>query len=116
MKAKTDTSKPPTVAFSKRESDAASQNWGANCGPHTVAAICELSLQEVRKYFEPFPGTTNPTLLKKVLASLGIESDISKNLRTKELRDGISYVQWEGPWLKPGAPPVARYRHTHWIG
>ena len=108
-------SPPPAISFSERESAAAYQKWGANCGPHTVAAIRNLSLHEVRKYFEPFPGSTNPTLMQKVLGALGIEFKLSTDLRTKELRDGIAYVQWEGSWLKPDAPSVARYRHTHWI-
>jgi hypothetical protein len=108
-------STPPMVPFSRRESDAAYKSWGANCGPHTVAAFCDLSLHEVRQYFEPFRGTTNPTLMKKVLRTLGLEFTFSKDLRTKQVKDGISYVQFEGPWLKPGALAVARYRYTHWI-
>ena len=106
--------------FSMVDADRAHDEWGANCGPGAVAAICGMTLDELRPHMGNFEqkGYTNPTLMWGVLRSLGILF----SYRGGDLghdnwpRYGLARIQWEGPWTKPGVPIRARYRHTHWVG
>lgn len=101
----------------------ASDEWGANCGPGALAAICGMTLDEVRHHVGDFETKryTNPTLMFASLRSTGVRW-LNKPLRCGGKggwdwpRYGLCRVQWEGPWTKPGVPMRARYRHTHWIG
>ncbi|HUW08392.1 MAG TPA: hypothetical protein VM537_01625 [Anaerolineae bacterium] len=102
--------------FSTDDADRAFNEWGANCGPGAIAAICGLTLDEVRGHMGDFEskGYTNPTLLYAALDSIGV--------RYQKLRPvawpgyGLVRVVWEGPWAAPNVPARAWYRHTHWIG
>lgn len=106
--------------FTAEDADRAFQKWGANCGPGAVAAICGLTLDEVRPHLEDFESKryTNPTLMWQVLRNIGVRF----SFRAGELgqmnwpRYGLARIQWEGPWTQPGVPLRARYRHTHWVG
>ncbi|CAM5576418.1 hypothetical protein MAUB1S_09692 [Mycolicibacterium aubagnense] len=110
--------KPPL--FSAEDQDRAYDEWGANCGPGAIAAICGLTLDEVRPHMGDFhvKRYTNPTLMWEVLRSLGVRFSV----KAGQFRDdgwpiyGLARVQWEGPWTEPGVPMRARYRHTHWVG
>lgn len=106
---------PPALAFSRADSDAANEAWGANCGPHSLAAALGLTLAQVRPHLGAFRGWMSPTMIARALASLGAPYRLRQGLRTSTLCPGISRVQWEGPWLDPGVPPAAAYAHTHWV-
>lgn len=111
------------LPFDEADSDAANETWGANCGPHAVAAALNLTLDQVRPHCWAFEqkfkgrgyGFTNPTMMGNALALARQPFTLKKNLKTTDLREGISLIQWEGKWLKPGVPPVVAYGHTHWI-
>lgn len=103
--------------FSVDDLDRAYDTWGCNCGPGAVAAICGLTLDEVRQHMGDFEqkGYTNPTLMWAVLESIGLTWAHVRPAATWPLH-GLVRVQWEGPWTKAGVPARARYRHTHWVG
>lgn len=86
--------------------------WRANCGPCAVAALLGREVNAVRELFEPWPGYTNPTLIKAALKRAGktCVPTLADALRT----NGLGMIQWEGPWEAGGAR--AAYRHTHWVG
>lgn len=106
----------PHLNFTEAQSTAANEAWGANCGPHALAAALDIGLEFARALMPGFEarGFTNPTMMGIALtigmAGKGFQLD--KNLYTSELREGICRVQWEGPWLRH---PMASYAHTHWI-
>lgn len=118
----------PSPKFTHEEALAAGDQWGLNCGPAAVAAICGLTLAELRPHLGDFEskGYTNPTLMAQILASVGapvIESgrlnwrfEMQRTGPKPWPRYGLVRVQWEGPWTGEGVPMAARYRHTHWVG
>ena len=106
--------------FNAEDANRAYDEWGANCGPGAIAAICGLTLDELRPHMDDFEAKryTNPTLMWAVMRSLGVRfsfrgGDLG---RANWPRYGLARVQWEGPWTRPGVPMRARYRHTHWVG
>ena len=112
------------LRFTEDDSAEANCAWGANCGPHAVAAALMLTLDQVRPLFAPkFEekfrergyGFTNPTMMGNALALAGVHVKLTKALRTQELCEGINRIQWEGKWLNPGVPPIVAYGHTHWV-
>lgn len=107
--------------FTAADADRAHEEWGANCGPGAIAAICGLTLDELRPHMGDFEKKryTNPTLMWRVLGSLeGVAfSHLGGDLgRGNWPLYGLARIQWEGPWTKPGVPARAAYRHTHWVG
>ncbi len=54
----------------------------------------------------------NPTHLRDSLHSLGFET-ITHRMQSIKPEIGLIFVQWNGPWLKPGVPIGAAYRNTH---
>ena len=110
--------------FTPNDLERAHALWSCNCGPSSVAAICNLTLDEVRPHFDRagFPGKhyTNPTMMFTVLRSIGIrwswQSVMVQEQPVQWPTWGLCRIQWEGPWTKPGVPMKARYRQTHWIG
>lgn len=119
---------PQATRFTRDDAERAYDAWGANCGTGALAAICGLTLDEVRPHMGNFErkGYTNPTLMLDALRSLRA-ADLIGDWRNIPKRAGIIFgvdwpnyglcrVQWEGPWTKPGVPMRVRYRHTHWIG
>lgn len=108
---------PPALAYTRAESDEAAEGWGANCGPHSLAAALGLTMNEVRdcRTMLDFPGWTNPTRIEDVLRELDVPFQRRSELRTKTFCSGINRVQWEGSWLNPGVPVAAAYAHTHWV-
>lgn len=106
--------------FTAEDAGRAHDEWGANCGPGAIAAICSLTLDELRPHMGDFEGKryTNPTLMWQVLNSVGARFKVrAGQFGAADLPSyGMARVQWEGPWTQPGVPMRARYRHTHWIG
>lgn len=103
--------------FTDEDSERANEEWGANCGPHSIAAALGLSLDVARTLMPDFEGKgyTNPTMVRGALERAGIKYLLLKGLHSEDLCEGINRVQWEGPWLKPGVPPGAAYWHTHLV-
>ncbi len=102
--------------FTADDADRAHHEWGANCGPGAIAGILGMTLDEVRPHMGDFESKryTNPTLMWEVLGRLGVDF---KARRVREWPTfGLARIQWEGPWTRPGVPPRAAYRYTHWIG
>lgn len=105
------------LRFTAEDADRAHEEWGANCGPGAIAAICGLTLDELRPHLGDFERKryTNPTLMWRVLNSLGVEWRHALLVANTWPAYGLARVQWEGPWTRPGVPVRARYRHTHWV-
>lgn len=109
--------------FTEADLDRANAEWGANCGPSALAAILDLTLDDVRPMLRGFEDKhyTNPTLMLDALARSGVEwKEGSRPTSKGGLRlwpsYGLARIQWEGPWTEPGVPMRARYRFTHWVG
>ena len=107
----------PQPRFAEADAEAAFQAWDANCGPVAVAAICGLTLDELRPHLDDFETRryTNPTLMRRILDRLGVAWE----KRRKPLdwpSYGLCRIQWLGPWTAPGRPVQGAYRHTHWVG
>jgi hypothetical protein len=113
---------PRPMRFTVEDAEAAFDAWGANCGPTAIAAIMGLTLDELRPHLGDFESKryTNPTLIWAILDSLGVRWTLSRELNGALTRTwpkyGLARVQWEGRWTRPGVPPRAAYRHTHWVG
>lgn len=105
----------PSLAYTRAQSDEAQRSWGANCGPHSLAAALAISLSEVQVHLGDFRGWMSPSMIERALISLGRRYERRQGLRTATLCRGISRVQWHGPWLDPGVPAAAAYAHTHWV-
>lgn len=101
-----------TVDDAQRAYDA----WGCNCGPSAIAAICGLTLDEVRPHLKGFDEKhyTNPTMMFDALKSIGIVW--SRRSDREWPAYGLARIQWEGPWTAPGVNPKWAYRQTHWVG
>lgn len=103
--------------FSVEDADRAHDEWGANCGPGALAAIMDMTLDEVKPIMLAvgFEGRlyTNPTMMN---AALRIVARPWRKIGANWPDYGLVRVQWEGPWTQPGVPMAARYRYTHWIG
>lgn len=117
---------PPRTRFTFEEADRANREWGMNCGPGAIAAICGLTLDELRPYMGDFERKhyTNPTLMWQVLERLWPAYGIGYHCRPKQAGAvpliwpayGLARIQWGGTWMQPGVPVSARYRRTHWVG
>lgn len=106
--------------FTYDDVTAANHDWLCSCGPAALAAICDLTLDDVKPLFMPaFPGYTTPTRMFEALRRSGRRWTVSNRMA---LRDphwptyGLARIQWEGPWTMPGASPRWAYTHTHWVG
>jgi hypothetical protein len=89
--------------------------------------VLDLTLDQVRAYVGPgFRGLMNPTEMRAALDQAGVvvnELDRDTLYRPMGPRKfgspviarGITRLQWDGPWLRPGVPPSVAYRHTHWV-
>lgn len=111
------------IRFTLADLEAAHDAWSCNCGPAALAAICGLTLDEVRLNFGPgWPGYTNPTAMRRALTATGRRFTVQRtdvpfaDPGDEWPRYGLARIQWEGPWTEPGASPRWAYRHTHWVG
>lgn len=106
---------PPPLQFTAEQSAAANKEWKATCGPHVIAAALGITLEEVRAALEGYKGWMSPTQVTTALNKLGSDFRLVSGLKTMDLCDGISRIQWEGPWLDPGKPKRIAYFHTHYV-
>lgn len=108
------------LRFSLDDAMRAGDEWGLNCGPAAIAAVCGLTLAELRPHLGDFESKryTNPTLMWEILRSVGANFTYALPSVRPGLwpHFGLARVQWEGPWTAPGVPMRVRYRHTHWVG
>jgi hypothetical protein len=58
----------------------ANDEWGANCGPGALAAIMDLTLDEVRPHLPGFEAKryTNPTMMFAALDGLKVKWRLAK--------------------------------------
>lgn len=105
----------PPLRFTADQAAQANEEWGANCGPHSIAAACGLTLDEVRAKLVNFRGWMNPTQITETLGALGRFGSIKKGNMGGWIGNGIHRIQWEGPWMNPGVPARVAYKHTHYI-
>lgn len=108
-------SSPLPLRFTADDSDAAYDQWGANCGPHSIAAACGETLVAMRTALPDFRGFMSPTEINRALLVLCKNANFKSRLKTKTLCNGINRIQWEGKWLNPGVPPRVAYFHTHYV-
>jgi hypothetical protein len=111
--------------FTAEDAENAYFEWGCNCGPAALAAIMEMTLDEVRPHLTGFDAKryVNPTMMFDALKGIGAKyrsTALGYALAPDDFigwpRYGLARIQWEGPWMKPGVPMRARYRYTHWVG
>lgn len=107
--------KAPKLRFNHADSERAHEAWKATCGPHSIAAACAHTLDEVRSHLGNYKGWMSPTMVTNALNGLGQGFTLTKGLKTQDPCEGISRVQWLGPWLNPGVPARVAYFHTHLI-
>lgn len=105
----------PCLCFTSADSITANNEWGASCGPHSIAAMLGLSLDQVREHLVDFRGWMSPMMVGDTLRRLGAAYTLRKGMKTRGMCVGLNRVQWEGPWLNPGKPAAAAYAHTHWV-
>lgn len=103
--------------YSPKDTEAAYDAWGANCGPCSLAAMAGVPLEEICPHLGEFASRRymNPTHMYEALKSLDLR--VARTSKDMPSRNDIAmvFVQWGGPWLKPGVPVGAAYRNTHWI-
>ena len=104
--------------FTEQDAERASEQWGCNCGPAALAAILNVTLEEVRPLMLGFEsrGYTNPTLMFEALGRSGRSWNRATCCPLRWPQFGLARIQWEGPWTQRGVPIKARYRKTHWVG
>ncbi len=101
--------------FTAEDAQRAYDEWGSNCGPGALAAIVDMTLDEVRPLIPGFDEKryTNPSMMNAALRATGKRW---WKIGATWPAYGLVRIQWEGPWTQPGVPMAARYRYTHWIG
>ena len=101
--------------FTSQDANRAHETWGCNCGPGVLAAIMDMTLDEVHPHLRGFDekGYTDPNMMNDALRSIG---RTWRKIGRGWPNWGLVRVQWEGLWTQPGVPVRARYRYTHWIG
>lgn len=110
-----------STRFTSTDMNRANADWFCTCGPAALAAICGLTLDEVRPFFQPaFPGWTTPTRMLEALRRSG------RKWYQRAVRDvatgnppwpqhGLARIQWHGTWTANGNQRWS-YVHTHWVG
>ena len=106
---------PPLLRFTQADSERADKAWKATCGPHSIAAACGLTLEQVRPALPNYRGWMSPTQIEGTLRTLGQAFSLRHHLKTGDLCEGLNRIQWEGKWLDPGVPERVAYLHTHWV-
>lgn len=113
---------PRPLQFTADDFHEANDEWGANCGPGAIAGMLGIPLDVLRPMLGDFEEKryTNPTLMLQTLARCKADNWV-RSIRLCASNKwwpeyGLARIQWEGPWTRPGVPPAAAYRHTHWVG
>lgn len=106
---------PPILRYTGEDSERAHKEWKATCGPHSIAAACGFSLEEVRLVLTGYKGWMNPTMVGEALKALDFTYALRSGLKTQDLCEGINRIQWEGEWLNPGVPARVAYYYTHYV-
>lgn len=105
--------------FTEDESQAAYDEWGANCGPNALAFALQIPLTEVRGKIPGFEAKryTSPTMMKAALENLRAPFAVVPPSRSAmfQWEPCLVRIQFCGPWTEPGANPKWAYRQTHWI-
>lgn len=113
------------IRFNRADLEAANAGWGCNCGPAALAAICGLTLEEVRPHFPGFKGWTN---VPRMLAAIdGIGRDRRSWTPTRDGHGidwpsyGLALIAFDGPWTEPNPArerwlKIERAKRTHWVG
>lgn len=106
-----------SLRFTEADADKATEAFGFNCGPAALCALLSLTIQEVRPHLGNFKGYMTPTMMRAALKNAGARvAQVPYGRAAQQCPAfGLVYVQWTGPWTKPGVPVRAAYRHTHWI-
>lgn len=94
--------------------DEAYREWGAACGPSSLAAALGCDVADVRRLFPGHRGWVNPTHMLQALSLTGLRHREPRPGETHPCR-GLLFIQFLGPWMAPGVPIAARYKRTHWI-
>jgi hypothetical protein len=105
------------LIYTDADSERAHKEWKATCGPHSLAAACGKTLDEVHAIMPAnYKGWMSPTMVCNALGALGMTDILYQTkLKTDALCNGINRVQWEGKWLNPGVPARVAYFHTHLV-
>ena len=101
-----------------RDVDEAGAAWGANCGPAALAALLGREVAGVRELVQPFKGYMTPTAMQAALDRAGaawVKAKVAPGWRGNSGGRALVFIQFEGPWTRPGVPARAAYQHTHWI-
>lgn len=111
--------------FTAQDMQAASDDWGCNCGPSSLAFALQIGLDKVRGKIPGFEDKhyTSPTMMKAGLKALGKRFEIMPLVSTDEGANAmfpggpisLVRIQWSGPWTQPNANPKWAYRQTHWV-
>lgn len=95
--------------------DIAAETFGAACGHGALAAATDKRVVDVLRYFpgiEKGKRWVNIPDMHEALTALGRRW---WSVAEKWPANGVVIVQFTGPWTKPGVPPTAACKHTHWI-
>lgn len=108
------------LPFSQADSQAAYDEWGANCGPNALAVAIGRHINDVRALLPGFEGKryTNPSMMKHALELADHQFVDIKPAATHTMFTDVPClvrIQWCGPWTAQGANPKWAYRQTHWI-
>lgn len=94
-----------------RDISAASDAWGANCGPCSLAALLDRTVASIKPLLADFDKRPymNATHMKGALDIAGARYRV---IGRKMPRYGLAFIQWGGHEHKH---IYAQYRFTHWI-
>lgn len=99
---------PPDILQSARE-------FRATCGPVSLAALLGTTVIEVMRFFPEFPQRDYATQADMVYALQSCGARFQAEVDPSLPIDGVSLVQIEGHWTRPGVPIRAQLRYTHWV-
>lgn len=110
----------PTLKFDQAAADQANQDWGLNCGPSALAAILNLTLDEVRGPCEKVSfasrGYMNVSMMMDAIKLAGGQIAARYTpARDHWPKAGLVRIQWTGPWIIDGKPARWAATATHWI-
>lgn len=113
----------PAIQFSSDEANLAHREWGCNCGPGALAAVLEISLDQVRPAVEAIGFAAkryvSPTMMRQAIPLAGgriiRRNVVGVRSQRSFPQNGLARIQWTGPWTAAGANPRWAYRQTHWV-